>query len=307
MLLSEKKTILSRILGSGKPLNGGTQMIYKCPFCHHHKRKLQIHLELDQFHCWICGVKGRSLTTLLRKLKVDKETIDKFRSKSANNSSAPIVVGSDKELITLPKEFNPLYIRSSDPAYKHALGYLFKRGLTIYDILKYNIGYCTSGPYSGMIIIPSYDESGTLNFFTGRSFYPDSDGRKHKNPSVSKNIIGFESTINWKLPVVIVEGAFDAIAVKRNAIPLFGKKILSTLKNKILTEKVKTVYVCLDMDAKQDSLKLSQYFTNHGVQVHFVNLHQKDPSDIGFRNMRDVLRETKILDFGDIIRLKLSL
>ena len=88
-----------------------------------------------------------------------------------------------------------------------------------------------------MVIIPSYDSEGKLNFFVGRSYYKDATIR-HKNPKVSKNIIGFESTINWKMPIVIVEGAFDAIAVKRNAIPLFGKKIMAVLKEKILLEKV---------------------------------------------------------------------
>ena len=48
-------------------------------------------------------------------------------------------------------------------------------------------------------------------------------------PKVSKDIIGFNLFINWNEPIVIVEGAFDAIAVKRNAIPLFGKVILDKL------------------------------------------------------------------------------
>jgi hypothetical protein len=43
--------------------------------------------------------------------------------------------------------------------------------------------------------------------------------------SSDKNIIGFENMINWNVPIVLCEGAFDAIAIKRNAIPLFGKNI----------------------------------------------------------------------------------
>jgi hypothetical protein len=47
---------------------------------------------------------------------------------------------------------------------------LKSRGITKNDIEKYNIGYCETGRYAKMIIIPSYDENGQLNYFTGRSF-----------------------------------------------------------------------------------------------------------------------------------------
>jgi len=308
MLLEQLQT-LNKILGRGKELNGGGQMIYKCPFCNHYKPKLQVHLDLGHWRCWVCPAKGRSIVSLLKKLKVSKDVIDKFRTDKNNvllNNDTSNVVNLNKELVTLPKEFKPLYIKSEDPDYKHALRYLLKRGLTVYDILKYNIGYCDKGPYSGMVIIPSYDAEGKLNFFVGRSYYKDSTIR-HKNPKVSKNIIGFENFINWNLPVVIVEGAFDAIAVKRNAIPLFGKKIMSKLKEKILLEKVKTVYICLDTDAREDSIKLSQYFSNHGITVHYVDLQEKDPSEIGFVKMHNILNNTKVMAFSDFIKRKLAL
>lgn len=309
-MIAEQKAILNSLLGNPKIVNGGEQGIYRCPFCNHHKKKLQIHYELGQYNCWVCGAKGRSLITLLKKLKVtDPNIYSKFKSNKNNvllkkNSETPI--SDDKELVTLPKEFKPLYIKRDDPDYKHAVRYLFKRGLTVQDILKYRIGYCDSGPYSGMVIIPSYDASNQLNFFVGRSYYKDATV-KHKNPMVSKNIIGFENLINWKMPIVLVEGAFDAISIKRNVIPLFGKKILKKLRDKIILEKVSTLYVCLDNDAKQDSLKLAHYFSNFGVTVHFVDLKEKDPNEIGFHKIHTVLHETKVFDFGDMIKMKLAL
>ena len=309
-MISEQKSILNSLLGVPKLVSGGEEGLYKCPFCNHYKKKLQIHYELGQYNCWVCNTKGRSLVTLLKKLKVtDPNIYAKFKSNKNNvlirkNDQTQVI--PEKELVSLPKEFKPLYLKRDDPDYKHAIRYLINRGITVQDILKYNIGYCDKGPYSGMVIIPSYDCNGQLNFFVGRSYYPDST-IKHKNPMVSKNIIGFELFINWNLPIVIVEGAFDAIAVKRNAIPLFGKKIMSKLKEKILLEKVNTVYICLDQDAKRDSLKISEYFSNHGVTVHYVDLQEKDPSEIGFQKIQTVLSETKTFDFGDMIKLKLAL
>ena len=97
------------------------------------------------------------------------------------------------------------------------------RGIRPADIVKYNIGYCEGGEYSNRIIIPSYDSEGVLNYFVSRAIY---DGpMKYKNPKVSKDVIGFDLFINWKEPIVLCEGVFDAITIRRNAIPLFGKTI----------------------------------------------------------------------------------
>ena len=162
--------------------------------------------------------------------------------------------------------------------------YLKNRGITRHDIVRYGIGYCESGPYEKMIIIPSYDKDGKLNFFTGRSYYKDASF-KHKNPKVSKDIIGFDLFINWNEPITIVEGAFDAIAVKRNAIPLFGKIILKKLKKQIIKKNVKDIYIALDSDARDKALDICQYFIDNGIRVYLIELGDKDPSELGYKNI----------------------
>ena len=99
-----------------------------------------------------------------------------------------------------------------------------------------------------MVIIPSYDEQGNLNYFTGRSFEKE-PYVKYRNPETSRDIIPFELFINWKLPLVLCEGPFDAIAIKRNAIPLLGNNIQSNLMKKIVTSTVEKIYIALDNDA----------------------------------------------------------
>ena len=37
---------------------------------------------------------------------------------------------------------------------------------------------------------------------------------KYKNPPMSKDTVVFELFINWNEPIVLVEGSFDAIAVR---------------------------------------------------------------------------------------------
>ena len=99
--------------------------------------------------------------------------------------------------------------------------YLYERGLTNNDFIKYQIGYATSGDFGGRVIIPSFSESNQLNYFIARSY--DGNFYKYRNPEVSKDIIFFENLINWETPIILCEGVFDAMAIKRNAIPLLGK------------------------------------------------------------------------------------
>ena len=145
--------------------------------------------------------------------------------------------------VRLPQEYKSL----SDPfdtsiVKEHAIRFLRKRGITKEDITRYNLGYCQEGKYNNRIIIPSYDSKGQLNYFVGRDFY--SSNFKYMNPpNVAKDVIGFDLYVNWSLPIILVEGVFDAMSVKSNSIPLFGKTILPKLYKKIVEKKVKDISV----------------------------------------------------------------
>ena len=154
------------------------------------------------------------------------------------------------------------------------------------------------------MIIPSYDASGELNYFVGRSIYKD--GMKYKNPPVSKDVIGFELFINWDEPLILCEGVFDAIAVKRNAIPLFGKTIPKKLMKKIYEKQVKTIYILLDSDAYWDSIKMTDVLMRNGIDVQLIRLKDKDPSEMGFAKVIDVIKKSSKTSFSDLIRMKLN-
>ena len=57
---------------------------------------------------------------------------------------------------------------------------------------------------------------------------------KYRNSTTTKDIVGFDLFINWDEPIILCEGVFDAMAFKRNAIPLFGKTVMDTLMKKII-------------------------------------------------------------------------
>ena len=206
----------------------------------------------------------------------------------------------------LPREYKSLALPTNAWEYKHAMKYLNGRNVTASDIIKHNIGYCDSGPYQGRIIVPSYDAFGKLNFFVSRSYYPD-NFMAYKNPAVSKNVVGFENHINWQEPIILVEGVFDAMAIKRNSIPLFGKTISPKLEHEIVANNVRNIYLSLDKDALKQSLRIAERLINDGRNVYIVELGYKDPSATGFLNVVELIKKSIPLTFSKFMSLKLSL
>ena len=109
------------------------------------------------------------------------------------------------------------------------------------------------------------------------------------------------------MPIVLCEGVFDAIAIKRNAIPLLGKTVSNSLLSKIIINKVPSVVLALDTDASDTSVKISQKLMQYGITVSKVTLKDKDPSEVGYKNMLKALDCATSVDQYDLILQKLAL
>lgn len=303
--------LLESVLGKGKSTSGNNIAFFS-PFVSHYKPKLEIDIETNHngenpWHCWISDKKGRSISSLFKQLNLSKEKFEQLsRIIESSKYRVNTTVVEKQVVLQLPDDYRPLWIEKKTPDYKNALRYLKQRGLTLFDILKYRIGYCETGEYTGKIIIPSYDANGQLNYFVSRAFYT-ADTQRHKNPKVSKDIIGFELFINWAEPIVLCEGAFDAIAVKRNSIPLFGKIIQPALQKKIIEERVKNIYLCLDPDALKNAIQIAERFMSEGLNVYFVNLKSGDASELGFEKITQILADTDVLTFERLMELKMGM
>ena len=302
--------LLESVLGKGKPTSGNNIAFFS-PFVSHYKPKLEIDIATtsdgeNAWHCWISDKKGRSISTLFKQLNLGKQYFEKLEKIIQSSRRRVTTEIKTQVTLALPEEYRPLWIKKSTPDYRNALHYVTQRGITVFDILKYRIGYCESGEYSGKIIIPSYDASGQLNYFVSRAFYR-ADSQRHKNPKVSKDIIGFELFINWSQPIILCEGAFDAIAIKRNAIPLFGKIIQPALQKKIIEERVRDIYICLDPDALRNALKIAERFMAEGLNVYFVELQEGDASELGFQEITQRIADTDIMTFESVMQKKMNL
>ena len=303
------KQLLESILGPGKSSRGARgeeSAVFTCPSCNHRKKKLTVNLITQQFQCWVCNFKGHRAFKLLKEAKASPKAYDTLKSidleykfKKKNQPK------QESTQLKLPDGIEPI-LSSSAVLSRHALHYLTGRGVTQQDIVKYNIQYSETGDLKNMVVIPSYDEEGNINYYVGRSF--DKNAYiKHKLAPATKDIIGFDLYINWDLPVILCEGAFDAMAIKRNAIPLFGKKISSTLMKKILTSNCSKIYLALDDDALKDALEHAKKLMGYGKHVYFIEMGDKDPSELGFEQFTQLLHSAEELTMSSLMRKKLAL
>ena len=282
-------SLLETVLGdSEKKSHGNYRFHCPLPNCSSVRKRLEVQTETNSNGCnpdggcWVCNGKGTTIRSLFKQASVDAKYFTRLKTivpDKAYGSTTEII-----EVITLPDEYKSLQdVKKTDMAGRHALVYLLKkRGITMEEIIKYQLGYCERGRYASRIIIPSFDQNGTLNYFTGRSWIEDEEKRYDQPYGSRGGIIPFELYINWSAPIILCEGFLDAIAIRRNAIPLLEKGITPALLTKILGSFVEKIYIVLDRDGLKESLDHANMLMSNGKRVYLVELQEKDPSKMGF-------------------------
>jgi len=307
MGISEQKllALLQKVLGEGKIVSKDEAM-FVCPFSHHRKPKLAVNLSTQRWQSWIdTNAKGRSIFALFKRLQVPSNYFAELSRivKLPKNST---LADTEEQYVSLPYEFKRLTETHTDFSYAKAMKYLKNRGIESYDIERYDIGYCDKGDYAGRIIVPSYDVDNKLNYFLARDFTGNAY-LKYKNPPVSKDVVVFENQIDFSEPLILCEGVFDAMAIRRNAIALLGKNIPNKLKMRLVQHGVKEVSIVLDNDAFKNALYLSESLMNDNIKVRLVRMGSEDAADLGFKKVIERINSTDILDFGQLMQQKLCL
>jgi hypothetical protein len=276
MTKTEKLQAIRRLLGH-EERRKGDEVLYFCPRCpvRHHKAKLSISLDTDRFHCWICGWGGKSLQHLLAMNGATEDS----RSYGQAQVNEPLSEPRQRvyDVPVLPPEFRTLTRTWRSPHYAAAMEYLISRGLDMDDIVRWKLGYCESGEYRGRIIVPSFDERGVLNFCVGRAFLPNV-GLSYKHGNLSKDIVWNDYMIDWKRPVVVTEGPFDAFKAEDNVVALQGSIMGDQLFAKIVSHDA-PVYFAMDADALRKQLRIMEKLVIYDVQCFHVGLGGK--KDVG--------------------------
>lgn len=167
-------------------------------------------------------------------------------------------------------------MKKKNDYYKPAYEYLLSRNITDEDLLKYNVKYSIKDK---RVLFPSYSVDLKLNYYVTRSIIPDST-MPYINPPVKKTEMIFnEYLINWQQPVVLVEGVFDYITTRDNAIPLLGSSLEQSLLVKRLIENNTPVILALDPDADRKQLKMMKYLLKKDIEVNYIDW-DKETRDI---------------------------
>jgi DNA primase len=291
--LSEKKKhkILCDVLGYSH--TNGSETLFKCPACDHHKLKLSVNIRKNVFKCWICDYRGRNVRRLVRRFGtfVQLQRWEELTGRHDLERFAELFDDSvrvdPQPTLDLPEEF--VSLAGNVPATGvYAYKYLHSRGITKTDILKWKIGYCFGGEYRNRIIIPSFNDDGDVSYFIARSYSGDS--YKYKNPRASKDIVFNELYIDWNEDLTIVEGVFDAITAG-NSVPILGSTLRqnSDLIRKIVYNDT-PVYVALDPDAREKENRIIETLLRYDIELHKIDVSGYE--DIGSMP-REVFQERK--------------
>ena len=267
-MFERKIRILINFLG--RCYRSSNEVLFHCPKCDHHKKKLSVNVDKNVFKCWICDYNGRDIYRLVRAYGKHEDIQDwKSVANIIDFSERAEEKEEEKITLSLPKEFITLTGNKVSPLSIAARKYLKSRGITEQQIAWWKMGYCPDGKYSNRIIIPSFDLEGELNYFISRAY--NDNWMKYLNPPSNKDFIFNELYLDWNKDVTIVEGVFDAIVVG-NAIPLLGSTLRedSYIFQKIV-DKCDKVYIALDEDAKKKDSKIGRILTSYGVDVYRVD------------------------------------
>ena len=159
------------------------------------------------------------------------------------------------------------------------------------------------GSFRRKAIIPSFDNEGNLNYYVARSI-DDLGSFRYKNAKVSKEKVIFnEIDIDWKKPLVLVEGVFDAIKCPENTVPILGSSLSnrSNLFKKILEHQTSCI-VALDPDLKMKAYKLASLLRSTGCLVRIAFAPPgKDMGDLSKKETSKILSLSK--PYTDMMRL----
>lgn len=285
--MNPKLQLLQDVLG--KFFHSGKEYLFYCPKCKHHKQKLSINIEKNVFKCWVCEYKSNSISNIVKQYGNSQHIFEWGRLSGEINLSEKedlkkLIIEIDKNDIenesiisSLPKEFISL-VGNFGALAQRPRKYLFNRGLEEEDIIKWKIGFAIEGEYQNRIIFPSFNNEGKINYFVTRTF--DNDFIKYKNPVNNKNIIFNYLSLNFRKPLTIVEGIFDAIKAKENVVPILGSSL--SLESKLFFEIVKNNTICyigLDPDVFLKELKIIESLLLYGIKIFKIQV--KPFKDIG--------------------------
>lgn len=288
-----------------------------CPKCSDEKYKLYVNDEKKVFKCFKCDFSNRdndlfSLVALFEnsdvysvKLKLIHEyaevapTWDEILSAPVIQQEESVSEIQVKTLGSLPEEARPL---DDDPQAGPFWDYVLSRGITKKEASQLKLHYVPyanvpiydanskyRGNIGGRVLIPIYGPGHKLVSWIARSIVATAKGPKYFNAPVTDLSKAFWPFVPPKTTrAVIVEGAFDSLAVRRyghDAYSTFGKSISKVQLQVLKSWGVKEVILFWD---KRDAIKEMKRYVET-LKMHFDKVYvpafkdwpkEKDAGDV---------------------------
>lgn len=270
---SQKIKAIQAYFKKGELSRDESQLAVRCPICNpadRLKRKLSIRITDGWYHCWVCGISGKSFFSLFKKIFPDaiQNSEISFLFEDHKFQADRTLSQLEPDKVLLPDEIFLVGSNDTkDPDVIQVRNYLKSRGLTKSDMFRWRICATRSGQLRRKAIIPSFDIDGELNYYVARSIdespYKYTNAKKHKT-----EIIFNEIDIDWQKPIILVEGVFDAIKSPENTIPVLGSELpRDSALFKKLWQSGCHVTVAFDPDLKTKSHRLCESLSKAGLDV----------------------------------------
>jgi ribosomal protein L37AE/L43A len=273
---------------------------FTCPFCNHYKKKLEVDVKTGLWSCWVCRKSGKRVSNLLKKVHINHSDLQYILSFESYDTKKYNTYKYD--YLTLPDNFIRFEDSKKNIITQRLLKYLASRNISADDIIKHKIGYLDNTS-ANSIIIPSYDDNFDLNFYVEKNIITG----RYVNPEYSKNQVIFESFISWDDDVIFTEGVFDAMTIRRNAVPLLGKTLNERLKLKIIESSSQNFYIALDGGEIKDTITIAKYIMSCGKNAYYVDIPiGEDASSIGYKKIWELINNATLITQDDIFMYELS-
>lgn len=201
------------------------------------------------------------------------------------------------------------HLNSKDLNIKKAIKYIKSRGLTERDMWYFKFGISSSFEFKDRVIMPSFDSSGKLNYYTGRAIDPNAYRKYMNSDADKKQIIFNEINIDWKKEVTLVEGPFDLTKCDENAVPLLGSSLTDTsLLFQRIYENKTPVLLALDLDMEhKEWQRIAKMLNYYDIKVRIMDVRPFE--DVGEMSKQQFLSHKKNAAFwnaNDALRKKIQ-
>jgi len=233
----------SRVRGSGR------WQRCSCPFCPlrglgpDHRGNWCLDTTRGYYHCFRCNVKG-----FLPGCGPDEEQ----EEQPLRCLPVRMLPGELDDSLGAPEGFRRLIERDED--LRGAVRYVRRRGITREIAEAAHLGACLDGPLRGRIVVPIFAADGrTWAGWSARLYVPAKSHHtpKYRTPEgmVKRKAVYNQAALYRETdePLLVVEGAFDALPYYPNALALLGKPTSDQVD--LLFDTKRPLVICLDGDA----------------------------------------------------------